>query len=195
MTEKYPWLRAATAVVVIAVAAGGLAHAVDRIAPPEDYAGARRPYIERVPLFEPYVNPLEPLMPVIGPVPLSSPVSLGGEPDLSVQLRADLGPDPATFTVRVRNVGTKPIDGSFADGGAALLDTDRAGRLKPARVELLSPRGARPSEVGPGSEIVLAMTFDVPPGARPALLTLSVKLGQSFPSGQWVLSPQSPAPR
>ena len=70
------------------------------------------------------------LMPVVGPVPLGGILTVTGDPGLVAVLQAGLGnaAGVASYTVRIKSVGTKSFDGSFSTGGA-WLDTEDGGTL------------------------------------------------------------------
>lgn len=129
------------------------------------------------------------LMPVVGPVPLGGILTVTGDPGLVAVLQAGLGnaAGVASYTVRIKNVGTKSFDGSFSTGGA-WLDTEDGGTLYPPVVRTLTTGSASPSTIGPATEADLVLVFNVPTQVRPTRLRLSLRLGQIYPTAEWNLT-------
>jgi hypothetical protein len=121
--------------------------------------------------------------PFLGPVPLGDALTMTGDIGLMARLQVVRGNDAASYTVRIQNLGTKPFDGSFSNGGA-WLDTDQ-GRFYPPEVQTLPIGTASPSAIGPDTEANLVLTFKIPAQAKPAGLVLSLRLGQYYPNAQW----------
>jgi hypothetical protein len=128
--------------------------------------------------------------PLLEPVPLGEVVTMTGDSGFGARLqatRADAA-DVASFTVRIQNLGTEPIDGSFSNG-CAWLEMDDGERYYPPGVRSLMTGRSPSYMIDPNADSKLSLTFKIPTPARPARLILCLELGHYYPNAQWVLTP------
>ncbi|WP_412747451.1 hypothetical protein [Krasilnikovia sp. M28-CT-15] len=101
--------------------------------------------------------------PFVDAVPLGSVQTLRDDFGLSAWLQADHagnGAHVASYIVRIKNVGTTPIDCSFLTRNAALVTGGDT--WHPHEVRTLTTWSAPPSALAPGAESRLVLTFKIP---------------------------------
>jgi hypothetical protein len=84
-----------------------------------------------------------------------------------------------SFTVYVRNLGTRPFDGSLKSG--VWMATDDEQLVGPVTV------GPSAATAYPGTEACRAVVFPAPEHGRPTQLRVTLHLGSYYPTAVWTL--------
>jgi hypothetical protein len=185
VTARYRWPRAVAALAGIALVLVSSVVVANRLS-------TRRPlYVaDESNVLTVETNPLDipDYVLFVGPVSLGNALTVWGDTGFWARLQAVRANGVASYTVRIQNTGSEPIDGSFTTGGA-WLDTEDGTRFYPPEVRTLPTSTAPPNRIVAGTESDLILTFKVPAQARPTRLVLPLRLGEYLPNAQWTLTP------
>ncbi|MFI1990511.1 hypothetical protein [Actinoplanes sp. NPDC020271] len=193
MTARYPWARTLAALAGIAALLGLLVVVTNQLTERrigDDDTDLSGSMYDSIPFDqEAFRDYFRTHSPFLEPVPIGEAVTMTGDPGFVAELRADraYSASTASYTLRIKNVGTESFDGSFSEG-CAWLEMGDGKRYYPPTVRNLRSRWLAPSRVDPATDSDILLTFDIPPKAQPVMLILCLRLGDIDPNAQWNLT-------